>query len=33
MGTRGIRDGFDLIDFEYPKIRAPAMETKQWIMM
>ena len=33
MGTRSTRNGFDLIDFEYPKIRKPAMKAKQWIVI
>jgi hypothetical protein len=28
IGTRKKGNGFDLIDFEYPKIRPPAMKAK-----
>ena len=33
MGTRSTGNGFDLIDFEYPKIRKPAMKAKQRIVI
>ena len=33
MGTRSTGNGFDLVDFEYPKIRKPAMKAKQRIVI
>jgi len=33
VGRFTISKSFDLIDFEYPKIRKPAMKAKQWIVI
>src|SRR5580692_2830055 len=33
MGTRRTRNGFDLVDLEYTKIRQPPMKAKQWIVI
>ena len=33
MGTRRTGNGFDLINFKYPKISEPPMKAKQWIVI
>ena len=32
-GKRGTGNGFDLINFQYPKVRTPSMKTKQAIVI